>query len=68
MTAVKVTSVAGGSSVPAGAVSEVSVTSANNFSPANQSSQAGFQLVLGLIVRLLMFLRSKYDLLMEITT
>jgi hypothetical protein len=38
VTAVKVTSVAGGSSVAAGAVSEVSVTSANKFSPANQSS------------------------------
>jgi hypothetical protein len=68
VTAVKVTSVAGGSSVPAGAVSEVSVTSANKFSPANQSSQAGFQFVLGLIVRLLMFLPSKYDLPVEVTT
>jgi hypothetical protein len=68
MTAVKVTSVAGGSSAAAGAVSEVSVTSATKFSPANQSSQAGFQFVLGLVVRLLMFLRSKYDLPVEITT
>jgi len=68
MTAVKVMSVAGGSSAAAGAVSEVSVTSATKFSPANQSSQAGFQLVLGLIVRLLMFLQSKHNLPVEITT